>query len=156
MTLVEIIRASHMKRLFVSIHVLNPHLGWVGWRLTNPSQPLITQRERAKGNYSFGGQAHDRHSLFVCVHERVCMCESTVQSACDSSPTLGLHRAMEALFRPASPYKARCVLERGFGISPQIFVLAAGRPLSPDTVKRCIDDSRFCGSSLLWLVRSSV
>lgn len=65
---------------------------------------LITQREIAEGK-PFSGQAHDHRSLFTCVHERVSVCEATVQFIflfffCDSSLTQGLRRAMGGIVLP--------------------------------------------------------
>lgn len=115
---------------------------------------LITQREIAEGK-PFSGQAHDHRSLFTCVHERVSVCEATVQFIflfffCDSSLTQGLRRAMGGIVLPR--YLAQspvCVSKRVWHLPPNICSRCRTPTGRLDTVKRCIE--QLDGSRFHWL-----
>lgn len=80
-------------------------------------------------SYSAAEHMTIRLCLCVCSGSMLACVKLLSPPSCDSSLRQGLHQAMEALFHPAFLYKAPCVFEGGFGISPQILVLTAERPL---------------------------
>lgn len=151
--------------------MLNPHLGWAGRGADKPLSTFNNPNRNSWGQL-FSGRAHDHQSLFTCARARLCVWGYCPLS-CDSSPTRGLHRAMEALFRPAFSYKARCVFERGLGISPKYLLLlldahcretqcSAASTNGSRFQRLCFPErtaslSHFSGvSCLLWLVGSGI
>lgn len=138
------------------IHVLNPHLGWLGRGLTNPSQTLITQRQIAEGCYSVVKHMISTLCLCVCMSAFVCARPLSLflWLLSDTGVTPGYGCIVPPRFLAQS---LMCVWERAWHL-PQIFVLAAGRPLSRVIVKRSIDQLidhtvDFSGSALLhWVI----
>lgn len=63
-------------------------------------KPFLTSHNPKRNSWEqlFRGWARDRQSLFMCVHERVSMCEPTVQFSCDSI----LNRGYTRLWRHCS------------------------------------------------------
>lgn len=101
-------------------------------RLSLSHEEIICLHSFVKFSFRVGGQGADKPfssysvaehmiiSLCLCVCTSMLVCVKLLSNfSCDSSLRQRLHQAIEALFRPAFLYKARCVFEGGVGISPK-------------------------------------